>query len=234
MFAKTWKTVLACVALSGCASLSTTRPGEDVHGTPVGVEAAARSVAQHTTDSDTADDRADRFRFVDDRERRLSSVMLLPTPVEGLVAVGPMARSRIFLGALFATQVVGGDRVAAVGLVIRSVGGGLGPAVSASPWIVVTVDGERVMRGSLSEIALYAADRGPWGPEETLTFRIPPEVMKRLATGSDVEVQLGEMVIFRLADANRDDIGAFLQQIPEGTRFQARPALADWLRTQAQ
>lgn len=102
-------------------------------------------------------------------------------PPQPILVTEPDARrgARVFVGAFFATQRVGRNRVAGVGLVFRSVGGGLGAAMSVAPWIVVRVDGEVLLRTMIVERGLYGAESGPWGPEETLMLRVQPELVER-------------------------------------------------------
>lgn len=225
MFKRTQKLVLACMLLSGCAI---TPPSgivsASLHGPTMG-DRASRSAtdASARTSEGTGQDR---FRFVDQREDGLKSVLLVPTAVDALVAVGPLARSRVFVGALFASQRIGGDRVAAVGLVIKAVGGGLGASLAVLPRVVVEVDGEELLRSSVARSGLYSVKRGAWGPEETLTFRVQPEIVRAMARANDVQLRLGDLVIFDLDETQIADLAAFLEQIPEDTRFELRHELA--------
>lgn len=225
MFGRTVRSALACMLLSACA---TATPAEIVPDVPrlLSAEDIGLSDSSEATDLPVSDvSGRERFRFVDEHEQGLKSVLLVPTVVDTVVAAGPLARSQVFVGALFATQRIGSDRVAGVGLVVRAVGGGLGPTLSVLPMVALTVDGQEVQRSSVARTGLYHVQRGPFGPEETLMFRVRPETLEAMAGGKEVEVLLGSSMMMRLDDVQIANLGDFLEQIPEDTRFDLRHEL---------
>lgn len=218
MLGRTTRAALACLMLSGCA----TATPEIVPDAPRLVRAGDIGLGDSTEAIDLPVPHVsgrDRFRFVDESEQGLKSVLLVPTAVGTVVAAGPLARSQVFVGALFATQRIGSDRVAGVGLVVRAVGGGLGPTLSALPTVALTVDGRELQRSSVARTGLYHVQRGPFGPEETLMFRVRPETLEAMAGGEEVELLLGSSMMLRLDDVQIANLGDFLEQIPEDTRF---------------
>jgi len=104
-----------------------------------------------------------RIRRVTNESSRFRSVLLVPVAVKVLVAAGPVARSRISVGSLFAMQVVGKDEIAGLALVFQAVGGGLGATLSVRPTLEIVVDGERVIEGPVIDARLYNIAPGPCG-----------------------------------------------------------------------
>ena len=166
-----------------------------------------------------------RFQIVD-RDAGYSSILLLPTVVDSVVAIGPLARSRVSFGALFATHQLAGRRVAAVGVVVQTVGGGLGPSLSVAPRIVVEVDGDVVARESLRRRGVYDGRPGRFGPEERLTVRVPIGALDRIAHGGRVTVTLGDGAALRLGDAHKRHLADFLSRIPADTHFGSKAEAA--------
>lgn len=111
---------------------------------------------------------------------------------------------------------------------------GLGPALTVSPVIVLWVDGDRVINGSVAKTGLYSVERGRWGPVENLVLPVRPDVVERIAAGSHVSVRIGDLVTFTLSVTHLADLKAFLEQIPEDTTFRAqrRVAVGPGRRTQ--
>lgn len=231
MFARTIKIAFACVLLCGCATTipaTGTQAVQPPGRTSRDVSAPSPDTVDVSAASPTSpeDPGLDRFQFVNRTDTGLRSVLLIPTVVENLVAVGPAARSRIFVGAIFATQFVGRDRVAGLALIFKSVGGGLGPALTVSPEVVLWVDGDRVINGSVAKTGLYSVERGRWGPVENLVLPVRPDVVERIAAGSHVSVRIGDLVTFTLSVTHLADLKAFLEQIPEDTTFRAQRRVA--------
>jgi len=146
-----------------------------------------------------------RIRRVTNESSRLRSVLLVPVAVKVLVAAGPVARSRISVGALFAMQVVGSDEIAGLALLFQAVGG------------------ERVIEGPVIDARLYNIAPGPWGPIETVMVPVLPVLLDRIAQGARVEVILGDAMRLALDSSQLSGFAELLGEIPSDAVFGARP-----------
>ncbi len=196
-----------CVVLGGCAG---------AHGT-LNVPTSDPTITQGQASLSS------RIRKVTNQSSRLQSVLLVPVAVKILGAAGPVARSRISVGALFAIQAVGTDEIAGLALVFQSVGGGLGDALSLRPTLEIVVDGEAVIEGPVIDARLYNIAPGPWGPIETVMVPVLPVLLDRIAQGAKVEVVLGDAVRLALDDHQLSGFAELLGEIPAGVQFGARP-----------
>lgn len=170
-----------CVVIGGCAGAPTSfqTPTSD----PVAIAYQSASVPS-------------RIRRVTNHSSRLKSVLLLPSAVKGMVGIGPIARTRVSVGSLFAVQTIGSDEVARLALVFQTVGGGLGATLSVRPSLKIVVDGEPVIEGPVFDPRLYTITPGPWGPVETVMVPILPILLDRIAHGASVDMVLGDAMRF--------------------------------------
>jgi hypothetical protein len=164
-----------------------------------------------------------RIRKVTNQSARLRSVLLVPVAVKVLRAAGPVARSRISVGALFAVQVVGGGEIAGLALVFQAVGGGLGATLANRPTLEIVVDGELVIEGPVIDSRLYNIAPGPWGPIETVMVRVLPALLHRIAQGAMVEVVLGDVMHLSLDRNQLAGFAELLGEIPSDATFGALP-----------
>ena len=210
MFNRATGTFAVCVVLSGCAGALAPVQGPTIDPVITHPQASVPS----------------RIRRVTNHTNRLRSVLLVPTVVKGVVAVGPAARSRVSVGALFAMQAFGTDEVAGLALVFQAVGGGLGATLSLRPTLEIVVDGECVIEGPVVDPRLYSVAPGPWGPVETVMVPVLPVLLDRIAHGAKVEVVLGDAMRFGLDRHQRSGFRELLGEIPADTHFGLRrPAL---------
>ena len=164
-----------------------------------------------------------RIRKVTHQSSRLRSVLLIPVAVKVLRAAGPVARSRISVGALFAMQAIGSDEIAGLAIVFQAVGGGLGATLSARPTLEIVVDGEPVIQGPVIDARLYNIAPGPWGPIETVMVPVLPVLLDRIAQGTKVEVVLGDVIRLALDRNQRSGFAELLGEIPADAHFGVRP-----------
>lgn len=166
--------------------------------------------------------------FVNER-RGIRSVVLSPSLVDGLVAAGPVARSRLLVGAFFVTRAIADGELSGLALIVQSVGGGLGPALSTEPTLGLEVDGEALLDGILVDPGMFDFTAGPWGPIESIVLPVSPFVLHRVSEGEDVRVWIGDSITFEISPEHRSGLAELLDQIPDGTRFGVRP-VATWGR----
>ena len=164
-----------------------------------------------------------RIRKVTNESARLRLVLLVPVAGTVLHAAGPVARSRISVGALFAVQIVGGNEIAGLALVFQAVGGGLGATLAGQPTLEIVVDGELVMQGPVIDSRLYNIAPGPWGPIETVMVPVLPVLLDRIAQGAKVEVVLGAVMHLSLDHNQLAGFAELLGEIPSDANFGARP-----------
>ena len=195
-----------CVVLGGCAGARGPLKGPTIDPGITNGPASASS----------------RIRKVTNRSSRLQSVLLVPAAVKILVAVGPVARCRVSVGALFAVQAVGTDEIAGLALVFQAVGGGLGAALSVRPTLEIVVDGESVIQGPVIDARLYSIAPGPWGPIETVMVPVLPVLLDRIAQGARVEVVLGDAMRLSLDRHQLSGFTELLGEIPVDAHFGVR------------
>ena len=195
-----------CVVLGGCAG---TRSSLEVPAYNPAITHGQASLSS-------------RIRRVTNESSRFRSVLLVPVAVKVLVAAGPVARSRISVGSLFAMQVVGKDEIAGIALVFQAVGGGLGATLSVRPTLEIVVDGERVIEGPVIDARLYNIAPGPWGPIETVMVPVLPVLLDRIAQGARVEVILGDAMRLALDSSQLSGFAELLGEIPSDAVFGAR------------
>ncbi len=187
-----------CVVLGGCAGARGPLKGRTSDPASTHGQASASS----------------RIRKVTNQSSRLQSVLLVPAAVKILVASGPVARSRVSVGALFAMQAVGTDQIAGLALVFQAVGGGLGAALSVRPTVI---------EGPVIDARLYNIGPGPWGPIETVMVPVLPVLLDRIAKGAKVEVVLGDAMHLALDRYQLSGFTELLGEIPADTHFGVHP-----------
>lgn len=198
---------LSCFLSTGClATGSPSPPDVLVPGTP---DLSVESPSRLTT-------------FVSER-RGIRSVILSPSLVDGFVAAGPVARSRVLVGAFFVTRAIADGELSGLALIVQSVGGGLGPALSMEPTLEVEVDGEVLLDGVLVDPDMFDLTRGPWGPIESIVLPVSEFIMHEVSGGESVRVRIGDSITFEMSPEQLSGLAELLGQIPEGTRFGVRP-----------
>jgi len=205
--------VLFCVLSTGCALGGSLTPPPVLE--PATPDLTVVSPTRLTT-------------FVNE-QRGIRSLILSPSLVEGFVASGLVARSRVLVGAFFVTRAVEQGELSGLALIVQSVGGGLGPALSMEPTLGLEVDGETLLDGILVDPGMFDFTAGPWGPIESIVLPVSPYVLHRVSGGQDVRVRIGDSITFEMSSEQRSGFGELLSEIPEGTRFGVRP-VAKWGR----
>jgi hypothetical protein len=114
-------------------------------------------------------------------------------------------------------------------LIVQSVGGGLGAALSMEATLGLQVDGEAVLDGVLVDPGMFDFTGGPWGPIESIVLPVSPLVLHKVSGGQDVRVRIGDSITFEMSSEQRSGVAELLSEIPEGTRFGVRP-VAKWGR----